>query len=356
MSLRRVLVLMGKEARLGATNLFFAYSILFPVVLSLLVGLVFGDLFSGRPRLGVYAEGETRLVPALEAKGTLQVRRYADAEALREDVARGAVEVGLVLPAGFDEAVGRGAGTRVHVFRWGEASLRDLVLIETAVADALVEMADLPTPVQVDPVSLGAVETKSWSERLLPLLVIMAVLLGGLTVPASSIIDEKQSRTLIALTTSPATLLEVYAAKVLLGLIIGLFTGWATLFLNNAFAGQAALLLGVLALGALAASLLGALLGTLAKDMDTFIAIIKALGILLYAPGIVALIPRAPEWIAKLFPTYYLVDPVVQISQRGAGLADLAGEIGLLAAFTATLLLALVFVAEREQQKVVLAG
>ncbi len=356
MSLRRVFVLLGKEARLGATNFFLAYSVIFPILLSLVVALVFGDLFSGKPRLGIYSEEPSQVVQILQSKESLHVSVYTDPQALRDDVARGAVEVGMVLPAGFDQALRTGQSTRIQSFRWGEASLRDLLIIETAVGNAIAQVAELPSLVTVKPVPLGAAEVQSWSQRFLPLLVIMAVLLGGLLAPSTSLIDEKQSRTLVALTTTPATLLEVYLAKVILGLILGLFTGWATLYLNDAFAGQALLLILVLALGALAASLLGALLGTLSKDIDTFIAIVKALGILLYAPGILALIPSIPEWVAKVFPTYYMVDPVIQISQRGAGFGELAGEIGILAAFVATLLLALVFVAERQKEKIALAS
>jgi ABC-2 type transport system permease protein len=356
MSSRRILTLLGKEIRLGATNIFLAYAIVFPILFSLLVGLVFGDLFSGKPRLGIYAAGETQVIQRLTAKESLLVRVYMSEDALRDDVKRGAVELGLILPAGFDQAVQNGEATTLTSLRWGEASLRDLVLIDTTFAKVLVDMAGISTPVQVEATPLGNVPTASWSERLLPLLVIMAVLLGGLVVPSTSLIDEKQSRTLIAVTTTPASLLEIYTAKVLLGVLIGFFTGWATLFLNDAFAGQAALLLGVLGLGALASSLLGALLGTVTKDMDTFIAVVKALGILLYAPGILALIPQVPEWVAKIFPTYYMVDPVIQISQKGAGLSELAGELAILLAFVATLLLALVFVAERQKEKIALAG
>ena len=356
MSPKRIMVLLGKEARLGATNFFFAYALIFPILLSLLVALVFGDLFSGKPRMGIHAEGETQLIQILEEKGVFQLRIYDNPDDLRGDVERGAVEVGLILPADFDQTVRAGQPTTLHGLQWGEAPLRDLVIIETVVTEAIAELAQIPARVAVEPIPLGNAEVTSWADRFLPLLVILAVLMGGMLVPSTSLIDEKQSRTLIALTTTPATLFEVYSAKVLLGLVVALFTGWATLFLNNAFAGQAALLMGVLALGALAASLLGALLGTLAKDMDTFIAIVKGLGILLYAPGILALIPSVPGWVAQVFPTYYMVDPVIQISQRGAGFGELAGEIGILAAFVATLLLALVFVAERQKEKIALAS
>jgi len=41
----------------------------------------------------------------------------------------------------------------------------------------------------------------------------------------------------------------------------------------------------------------------LVKDINTLFAIIKGLGIFLYAPAIVSLFPELPQWIAKVFPT-----------------------------------------------------
>lgn len=165
-----------------------------------------------------------------------------------------------------------------------------------------------------------------WSDRLLPLLVLMAVFVGGMFLPATSLVTEKQHRTLEALTVTPATLAEVFAAKGILGFAISLAMGLIILALNQAFGSQPGLLALMLALGAVMAAELGLILGSFAKDMSAMFAVWKSGGILLFAPAFIYLFPRIPQWIAKVFPTYYLVGPVVRISQEGAGWGEIAAH------------------------------
>jgi len=37
-----------------------------------------------------------------------------------------------------------------------------------------------------------------------------------------------------------------------------------------------------------------------------------------------------PQWSARIFPTYYVVQPVIEIAQHGAGLSDIAWQLGIL--------------------------
>ena len=64
---------------------------------------------------------------------------------------------------------------------------------------------------------------------------------------------------------------------------------------------------------------------------------IKGLGIFLYAPALVYMFPEIPAWIGKIFPTYYIIQPVMDIIQDGAGWMDVLPNLGILAALTATL-------------------
>ena len=80
----------------------------------------------------------------------------------------------------------------------------------------------------------------------------------------------------------------------------------------------------VLALGAVMAVELGMILGAFVKDFTTLFAIWKFGGIVLFAPVFVYLFPQIPEWIGRIFPTYYLIQPVVEISQQGGGWSDIA--------------------------------
>ncbi len=362
MDMQRIWILLGKEARLGATNFMGIYVLVMPVIISLLIALVFGDLLAQTPRLGVFdAGGNERFLQPLIDHPSMNTTVYNSDAALQADVTRGAAEVGLSLPVGFSEALESGSeDVEFTTYRWGEAGTRSLMLLESTLARALAEgsvgrgFEELPVSVNAE--QLGSANTATWSQRLLPLILIMAIMLGGLFIPAFSLIEERQKRTLVAVTTTPTSLLDVYLSKALLGFLLSGIMSVIILLLNRAFAGQLGLLLVVIALGALMSSVIGIILGSVAKDMDTFMGIIKALGIVLYAPGILRIFPQAPEWIGRLFPTYYVMNPLLEVSQNGARFADIVVDIAVLAAIIAALLFILSRVIGHQQQQLALGG
>ena len=172
----------------------------------------------------------------------------------------------------------------------------------------------------------------SWEERLFPLLVMVTIVVGGTMVPATSLVEEKQKRTLRALVTTPATVGEVYLAKGLAGILLSTFVGVFVLSINQAFGAQPGLLILTVILAAAFSATLGLLLGTLTSDINSLFTIIKGLGLLIYAPAIVYMFPQIPEWVSRIFPTYYLLAPIIKISQEGASLSDVWVELAILVA------------------------
>jgi ABC-2 type transport system permease protein len=96
-----------------------------------------------------------------------------------------------------------------------------------------------------------------------------------------------------------------------------------TLLLNRAMGEHPGALVLALFLGALTCTEIGLIYGTASKDTNTLFTLVKTLNILLVGPVIFYLFPGWPQWIAKLFPTYWFLDPIFQVSMRGAGLADI---------------------------------
>ena len=359
MDIQSIAVLLGKDARLGATNFMTIYVLVMPVIISLLVALVFGDLLAQTPRLGIYdADGSGRYVQPLVDHPSINATLYDSDEALQSAVERGSEEIGLSLPVGFDAALeSDSAEVNQTVYRWGEAGVRNLLLLESAIAGAMAAGIGSgldQLPVSVNAEQLGSANILTWSQRLLPLFLIMSIVLGGLFFPAASLLDEKRNRTLVALTSTPTSLLDVYLSKTLMGFILSGIMGMIILLLNGAFAGQIALLLLVIGLGGLMSSVFGIILGSVSKDMDTFLGIIKAVGILLYAPGILKIFPQVPEWIGRLFPTYYIMNPLLEVTQNGAGIAAIALDIAVLALIIVALLVILSIVIDRQQQQLAL--
>jgi ABC-2 type transport system permease protein len=353
MSLYRISVLVAKELRHGAGNLFFILAIVYPVVLSLLVSLVFGDIFDQKPRLGVLDEGDSAVTRLLTDASQLDTRLYTGGDDLRADTENGVVAMGIVIPANFDSALASGTADLTR-YIWAEAPANDQLTINSALQQAYLDVTGTEPPVTLDINQLGEENTLTWTQRLLPLLVIATIILGGLLLPASALVDEKANRTLLGLTVTPTTLLEVYVSKAIIGVVISTVMAMVVLVINNAFGNDPALLVGTLALGSITASVAGVILGTFINSVTGLMAVTKALGFVLFMPGFLAIFPDIPEWIQQVFPTYYMMNPVIEISQNNANLGDIAIDLGILLALSGAMILYLVSVFERQQQKLAL--
>lgn len=303
MSIRRTLVLFRKEIKHSSSNFLVVFAVILPIVLSLMVTLVFGDLFADEPRIGLIDPGSSNFALNLEDQPQLMVARYITLEQLKADVETGKVETGLVLPRNFDEILRSGEAYTMNVYLWGETPFNHRLIADTAFANTAAEIAGLDRKTQVKIVQLGEKGMKSLADQFLPVLILMTIILGGVMVPAVSLIEEKQKRTLLAITITPARMWEIFMAKAMMGIAVGMATSLITLLINGLIDRTPILLL-VLFLSALTASLLGILLGSLLKDLNVFLAVLKSGGIVLIAPAIIDFIPQAPEWIARIFPTF----------------------------------------------------
>ncbi len=356
MNLRRLWVLLRKDFFQGARSFLFIFGVIVPVAMTFILNLLFGSIFSETPRLGIVDAGEpSAFTTELEAADYLISSRYDSEDALLSGVEAGRVDVGLVVGDDFDARLQDTGSVDLTLYVWGESLLKSRAVVGAAVTDTIVSVSGRETPVEIAPVLLGAPEVP-WSERLLPLLLIMAVVIGGTMLPASGLVEEKQKHTLRAVITTPVTLHEVFVSKGLLGAIVAVFVALLVLALNGvAFGAQTLSLLLVLGIGALLAAGFGVLLGALIKDINTLFAVIKGIGILLYMPAFLALFPEIPAWISYLFPTHYILNPVVQMSQYGATLGDVGGEVAILAVMTAAMIGGLGFLATRMEQQAAIA-
>lgn len=351
MNLRRVGILLGKELVHGPKNFVFIMALGVPVVISLVASLLFGTLFSDKPKLGIADEGDSQMARLAAQVDSLIVQEYASTGELRRAVETGAVDLGIALPQGFDDLVVHGEKASLPAYVWGESLLKHRAILGTTIVVLVREIAGQEAPVEIVTTTLGDAESVPWEERLLPFIVLLAVIVGGSMVPATSLVNEKQKRTLGALTITPASLGDVFLTKGLLGAILSLFMGVLILVLNRAFGGQPLLLLLLLSLGAIVAAAFGVLLGALVKDVNTLFATFKSIGVILYAPALIYLFPGIPQWIAKIFPTYYIIAPIIEISQRGGDWSDVAPQVVVLVGIILALFGVVAVVARRMRQQ-----
>lgn len=321
-----VWTLLRKDLALGPRSPVVLWALVLPVAVTLLVRGVFGGLFETSPRLGVVDRGDSQVAARLASLDGFTVTALDDADDLRSKVEVSDLDAGLVLPRGFDAAVRAGSRPPLDLFVGGESLASDRAVIAAAVLGAVRDLDAAEPPLEVAVVVLGEASLDV-ATRLIPLVVILAVAIAGAFVPAAGLLQEKESRTLDALLSSTVSIREVLAAKGAFGWLLAMATGVVTLALNGAFGAAPAALLLTVAVGAFMMAELGLILGAWARDAATMFTAWKSGGILLFLPVVFYVWPDLPQWIAKLGPTYWFLQPMFDLAVNQAGFADVWAEL-----------------------------
>lgn len=337
MRLHNSFLLFGKEVTKGPRGSMMIWMIAFPLIITFVVRLVLGDLIDPSPRLGIVDQGESDLVGILAQSAELDLSIVAETGTLREMVEAHDLDAGLILQPRFDTLVADGQKPALQLLLSGESLANDRAVLVVAVIDAVRGLSGSASAVNVRTVHTSGAASVPIAERLVPLLVLFAVAMCGIFLPASSIIAEKESRTLEALLVTPIRAGDVLLAKGTMGFLLAFITGALTLLLNGGFTSAVGGQLVVLAVAALMSVVLGLLAGAAVKNMNMFFTLWKSAGIIVFAPAVLYLFPALPGWIPRLFPTHYFLGPLNEMAISGAALGDVWVELMIAVAITAAL-------------------
>lgn len=326
-------------------------AVVLPLLMTFLVASVFGGLLETQPRLGIYAAEPTALSGAAAGAEGIRSVGYDSEQELRDDIAGHDLDAALILPAGFDAAVAAGEQVEVSYLVSGQALASDRAVLAVAVTAMMRQVAGSESGVEVTVVTIGAEDFVPIGDRLIPLLVVYAVVVAALFVPAASVLDERVKGTLNAILVTPASIGEVLASKALFASTLSILMGIVTLVINQAFAGHVFGILLALLLGTVMLVQVGLILGLWVKDMNTLYTWIKAGGILIVLPGMLALFPALPQWISQIAPTYYFLQPIYDLSVGGASLGDVLGTLGVCLLITLAILPILWWSARTTEQR-----
>jgi ABC-2 type transport system permease protein len=232
-------------------------------------------------RLGIVDESRTAesraLISTLAENATFTLAgSYATATALGQDLAAGRLEIGVVVPYDFARLRARGRPATIQVLlNAANANTAQIAQgsVEGAVAWTNARLdGGRAAPVELRPAFLynpGVVNAWFIVTGVFGTLII----LNGSLVSAATMIREKERGTVEQLLMTPASALEVVAAKlvplfVLLMTMVGLVLVVARLVFQVPFRGSAALVLGACAFCVLTGIGLGTLISTFARSAN----------------------------------------------------------------------------------------
>ncbi|MFQ6089318.1 MAG: ABC transporter permease, partial [Candidatus Methanofastidiosia archaeon] len=230
------------------------------------------------------------------------------------------LDAGLIVPSEAEFLEGK---TPILLIS-GESLLNERITIGAALLGAFREFSGTEELVTFETRLIGE-EKFSLQVRLIPFLLIVAAMIGGLII-SMSLIEEREKKTLNAVMVTPITPFEVILAKSLYGLFLGLVLGILILVFNSSLTGELYLVMIFLILGILFSVGIGLMAGVLMDNITDLIARMKIFNLFLQFPALVILFPQIPQWIGKFFPTYYFIDPILAITQKGATWSDVWWE------------------------------
>jgi len=353
MRIANALLFAKKEFVLGPRALMFVFLIILPLAITLVVRLVFGDLLLTPPRLGIVDEGDSVLVSMASEMDALETNLYTSADALRDAVAAGDEDAGLVLQPEFDARVRSGERPMLQLLLNGETSETDQTVLLVTVVDLVRDVAGSPAPLTVDTVIVDDGPAVPIVDRIVPLLVLLGIAFAGIFLPASTIVQEREARTLHAVLATPVQVSEVMLGKGIAGFALAFGMGALTLVLNG-ITGQTLSLVAVLVVASVMSVEVGLLLGAAVSHMAALFSVWKAGGIVLFAPAILFLFPGAPEWIARIFPTYYFLGPLYEIVVNGSTLGSQVIDLAVAVAICAALVPAVHLLSRRMESRLAL--
>lgn len=350
-SLRRVWFLFLKDLALGPRSPLFLFVVAMPALIALVLHFVFGGLAAPSPRLAVVDAGGSALAAKLEALPGVRIARLGSDDELVRALAAADYDAGVVIPRDFDDELKEGLRPVLNLRFSGESYAINRLVLAVGAIDGVRAVEGGEPPARVELIRAEPGEPVPLATRFVPVIAFYAFIMAGLFVPASLLVEEKERRTISAVLASPAGIGEVLAAKALLGVVLAFLLVLASLLLNGVtvrdFPGLAVVLL---VSGAFWAAL-GSLIGVVARSSEMLFAVVKGSGAFLFAPVAFYLFPDWPRWIARLFPTYWAIDPLWRMVAEDAALADVLVPLFVTALMALALAVPLAILGKRMQRQ-----
>lgn len=319
--------IMRKDLKLGPRSPIFLWALVYPFVITLVIQVIFGSLFSPKPRLGIVDMGGSRITALVAQMEGIDLTLLGSAFELKRQIRDNDLDAGLFLKKGFDQEVRSGRKPLLEMWIGGESLASNRLILAVTTLDLIRQVEGAVPSVDVRINTVGDGEALSISSRLIPLMALFALIIAGVFVPAFGLVEERENKTLDAVLVTPIRLSEVLAAKAGIGLILGFVMTLVTLLLNGALGSSVSALIMTLFIAAVMSVEFGLIYGTAAGDIKTLFTLMKTLNIFLFMPVIFYLFPDWPQWIAKIFPTYWIINPIFEIAIKNGALANVAFDL-----------------------------
>ena len=303
----------------------------------------------------VYDAGSSTLAATMEESLHLRVFTVSSLEKLERIVGDGQVpELGLVVPAGFDQALAAGQPPALEGYTLYWVRQEDAEALRMLVEAEILDLVGQPVRIHLDGNRVYPTANSTGGAFLTSFALIYVTTIVGLTLVPHLMIEEKENKTLDALLISPASVGQIVLGKALTGLFYTLVSVGIVFALNLKFIVNWPLALLATLCGAVLGVALGLLLGSTieVKQQLSLWAWVLIIPLLLpvFLSMMAPLLPRVAVSVIDWVPTVAL-SRVFRVSfSDTAPLAQFGPELALVAGCALLASVAVVWVVRRSDR------
>ncbi len=335
-----VATIVRKDLKAFARDRFYFWISVAGLVVYVVVFWVLPDTVNESITVGATGAGiETMLEKAAgEGSEGLNLVAFDSRENLETAVAngKGDVALGLAFPDDFFESVMAGRPVIVSIVATAAVPPELRTAMTSFVREAAFAISGDPLPVSLQEQILGVDrvgDQVSLREKMRPLLAFLVLLLEMMSL-AGIIASEIQSRTVVAVITTPARIFDFLTAKIVFGTLLAFSQVVLLLVAIRSLSGEPLLVLTTMLLGSLMVTAFALIAGSFGRDFITVLFWSMLFMIPMMIPAFGLLFPgSASVWI-KAIPTYGLVEILTGTTSYGDGWAEAVPNLALLGGWT----------------------
>jgi ABC-2 type transport system permease protein len=360
MNLRIIWAIFRKDMLDAIKNTYILFALILPVGMSLLFSVMMPTKQITDPLLHVvvYDPGQSRVTQKLGATPGIDLTTADSIEQVKTEVTQGSL-VGLILPQDFDTAMAAGQKPEIQLFYNSERTTGTQATIGRILEGIFREIAgqELPAKLVLTDV-LGSeagtgIQNFNVTNYMLLLFLVMGLVMTGVFVVPTILVEEKEKQTLQAILVSPANYADLVIGKALVGMVYALLSAIILLAMNNGFSGNPFVTLSAVVLGALFLVLSGLLLGAIFKtaaQVNTWSSIVM---LALLVPAMFIMWPKPPEpipTIMRFIPTNHVASAISAGLDGSATFANAGVDLLILAGCVIVVFFAVIWVLRRERR------
>jgi ABC-2 type transport system permease protein len=336
MNPRALFAMLAKDVRLYFANRFFAFITILGLVFYILIFFLLPKEVDETLELAFYPPVLPQALMDILSEEGVVLATYESEQALKDAVAAGDELVGIALDPDFGLKIAGGEKPRVHIY-YSAALPEELQGIYKLLVEELSFMLTGRTlDVDAEQEIIGmdmAGQQVGVRQRMLPLFAMFVLIIETLGL-ASLITTEIETGTLRAVLTTPLRVEGMFLAKSVTGIGLAFVQAIIILAVTGGLQREPASILVILLVGCLLMTGVSFLIASLARDLMSVMGWGVMMLIILIIPGINILLPGlVSNWI-RVIPTYYLVTPVYQVINLGAGWGEVSRSVLILLAYS----------------------